>query len=282
MDRLFASAKARHVLPTILVGSMIPYVLAALPLAFIPEAIGSKFTSAVLGILSYLTMLGLLWFGWCSKSTVVDVFGRMDSAFDPEKFLSLGVPMVGTGLFCIYLVYLPLSYVIPDFVAWRVIDKAELLVPASTANAWAINAGNVLMVVVAAPIVEELIFRGFLLGRFGKKYGMGVSLVITSILFALLHADALGSFLFAIMLCLIRIKHDSLIAPILVHAGNNAFVLILVATDLFLLKSEYSYTIEEFRSGWWQGLIGGAIGFPWLYRYYKRELAEIVWKVNYV
>lgn len=282
MDQLFATAKARYVLLILFMGPVIPYVFGAVFLRVDLLSHETTFASVFLGIASNLTIFGLLWFSWCSKSTVENVFGRIDSTVHRVKYLRLGIPMVGVALFCLYLVYYPLSYIAPEFVIGWALEGPELLVPMDRANALAINISSVFLAVFVVPIVEELIFRGFLLGRFSAKYGMGVSIIITSILFAVLHPDVLGKLLIAIVLCLIRIKHDSLYAPILVHVGTNAVALILVAPNLFLLEGDYTPTLEEFRSQLWVGLIGGAIGFPWLYRYYQRELSQIKWNIKYV
>jgi len=94
-----------------------------------------------------------------------------------------------------------------------------------------------LIAIVAAPITEELIFRGCLypiLKQFGGRYS---ALVISSVLFALIHAHlpSLGG-LFVLALCLALVFEytGSLWAPILMHALFNGITvgIALLAPDI--------------------------------------------------
>ncbi len=278
MDSVFARARIRYILPTAILGSIVPYFVARLFSTTYMETLDTTFKSVALGIASYLTLFTILWLGWCSNLKVSDVFGTAPSKADSRALLILGVPLVGTALFFFYLLFIPLSYIAPEFVVWWAVQVPELLVPLSRPNALVINVTSVVLVVIAAPVVEEFIFRGFLFGRLREKYGTTSSILITSILFSVLHPDILGALLFAIVACLVRIRFDSLVAPILVHAGGNAFVVFLTSVDLFIFNAEYQYTLEEFRAYWWLAPVGGIVGFPWLYRYYNRELVNIRWR----
>ncbi len=75
------------------------------------------------------------------------------------------------------------------------------------------------------PVVEEIVFRGFLYRAFERQWGWLGSTAMTSALFGLLHpsnfaATALGS---VILVCLLR-RTGSLRACILVHAAFNVLV----------------------------------------------------------
>lgn len=75
------------------------------------------------------------------------------------------------------------------------------------------------------PIVEEIVFRGFLYRAFEQRWGWLASMAMTSILFGLLHpsrivATAVGS---VILICLLR-RSGSLRACILAHAAYNILV----------------------------------------------------------
>jgi len=78
---------------------------------------------------------------------------------------------------------------------------------------------------IAAPITEELLFRGCLYGFLRQTTGRGVALAISSIVFALIHAHpatmpALA--VFAVGLALLYEYTGSLWAPIAVHSLFNA------------------------------------------------------------
>ncbi len=85
--------------------------------------------------------------------------------------------------------------------------------------------------VVAAPICEETFFRGFVFAGFLNRMPIGVAIVLSSLLFALAHADP-GSFavLFFIGLALafIRWRTRSLWPGILLHMLNNGIATLVI------------------------------------------------------
>lgn len=75
--------------------------------------------------------------------------------------------------------------------------------------------------VVIAPLVEELVFRGFLFDAWQRRWGWHVSALLTSTVFGLYHALFLNAFLASIVfICVLR-RSGSLLAPIIVHAFGN-------------------------------------------------------------
>ena len=89
---------------------------------------------------------------------------------------------------------------------------------------------------IAGPIVEELFFRGFMYGAVRKRVGILPAILITSVLFALLHAHAVG-FLpimaLGILLAYLYEKTGTLVTSITVHVLHNLCMISLV----FLAKS---------------------------------------------
>ncbi|HEY1351889.1 MAG TPA: CPBP family intramembrane glutamic endopeptidase [Ktedonobacteraceae bacterium] len=87
-------------------------------------------------------------------------------------------------------------------------------------SVYAILASSVLI----APLCEEIFFRGFLLPGLLHEFSAPWALLISSLLFAVAHAD-LGSFapLFAIGLCLgfLRLRTGSTWASLSLHMLNN-------------------------------------------------------------
>ena len=88
--------------------------------------------------------------------------------------------------------------------------------------------GLTFAIVVLAPIVEELVFRGYLFKVFrSTRLGVSGTIVLTSGLFLLLHLGQyqwplmVSLFLFACLLGYLREKSGSVYLPMLVHAINN-------------------------------------------------------------
>jgi membrane protease YdiL (CAAX protease family) len=104
------------------------------------------------------------------------------------------------------------------------------------ALAWGVTVFGVFI----APAAEELFFRGFLLPILARGTGNVVAIIITSALFALLHASQIGHAWMAVLvlgcvsvvLCIVRIKYNSVAASTLVHMAYNGllFVMMILAT----------------------------------------------------
>ena len=72
---------------------------------------------------------------------------------------------------------------------------------------------------------EELLFRGFLLGALGRRFGNQAGLMLSSLLFALAHLDlaqGLAAFVLGLYLGGVRLRTGSVHASLLSHASNNA------------------------------------------------------------
>ncbi len=87
-----------------------------------------------------------------------------------------------------------------------------------------------------APFAEELFFRGLLLPALIERVGMFLSVVFTSLTFALIHAGQLGwswaalAVLTAVgfVLTMVRLRADSLAASVIVHFSYNGFIFALI------------------------------------------------------
>ena len=87
------------------------------------------------------------------------------------------------------------------------------------------RAAVVFMVVILAPIAEEVIFRGYFYGVIRRYAGRIPAIAISSLLFAAIHVHlpsllALG--ILGVILCLLYERVGSLWAPITMHAAFNA------------------------------------------------------------
>lgn len=97
--------------------------------------------------------------------------------------------------------------------------------------------------VTLAPLMEELFFRGFLYPALSRSIGVTLSLLITALAFALLHAAQLAHawaplfliFVVGFVLTYTRARARSVASSFLIHAGYNStlFALMWFATDHF-------------------------------------------------
>lgn len=84
-------------------------------------------------------------------------------------------------------------------------------------------------VVLLAPILEEIIFRGILLGKLYSKYGVVRAIFLTSGIFFMIHFKTNPmTFILGITNCILVLKYKSLIPGMLCHGLNNLFVLLRI------------------------------------------------------
>ena len=75
-----------------------------------------------------------------------------------------------------------------------------------------------------APIIEETLMRGYILGGLQGRYGLFISLLVSSVLFALLHfnmVQTLSAFVSGLILGILYIKTGSIFCSILAHSLYN-------------------------------------------------------------
>ncbi len=87
---------------------------------------------------------------------------------------------------------------------------------------------------VAAPICEEMLFRGYLQTVFGARLGMRAGIVVSAVLFALLHFDPVGMLArieLGVLFGALVFWSRSLWPAVAAHAVNN-----LIASILFIVS----------------------------------------------
>jgi uncharacterized protein len=90
----------------------------------------------------------------------------------------------------------------------------------------------VAMAVLVAPLAEETLFRGYLYPMFARWFGVVPSIVITGVLFGLMHGPQLGGAksliavmsLVGIIFTVARARTGSVFASYLMHLGYNSLI----------------------------------------------------------
>ena len=88
------------------------------------------------------------------------------------------------------------------------------------------------MAVLVAPLVEETLFRGYLYPLFARSFGIAPGIVVTGVLFGLMHGAQLGwtwalvaTLIFVgIVFTLVRARTGSVLASYLMHLGYNSLI----------------------------------------------------------
>ena len=77
------------------------------------------------------------------------------------------------------------------------------------------------IIVILAPILEETLFRGILINRWGVRWGVPAAVIASSVAFGILHANPVGIGMAGLVMALLYLKTRTLIVPSLFHAANN-------------------------------------------------------------
>ncbi len=86
------------------------------------------------------------------------------------------------------------------------------------------NFSSLLLILVVAPICEEITFRGLMLSRFQKGMPIVVAVILQSVFFALSHGNVFQmayAFIMGIILGFMVIKYKSILVTIIFHVTFN-------------------------------------------------------------
>ncbi|MFE7065005.1 CPBP family intramembrane glutamic endopeptidase [Sutcliffiella sp. NPDC057660] len=85
-------------------------------------------------------------------------------------------------------------------------------------------------ITIAGPILEEIIFRKIIFGSLYKRFNFAVGLIISSLLFAIVHNDFKHLLIYFVMggiFAFLYVKTNRIIVPIIAHVAMNSFVVIV-------------------------------------------------------
>ena len=162
------------------------------------------------------------------------------------------------SLAVVSLLFIPLSYLLPDFVTWWLAWAFQPVVYISVDGVFPVGANvlNFVSLVFLAPILEEFLFRGYLLHRWSKKWGLWIGVLLSSAAFGAIHPDTLAAAITGFGFAVLYLKTQTLWAPIAAHSIYNFVVWLWnyygVMTDG---PDYYTYTIDQLRADWWLGAV---------------------------
>jgi membrane protease YdiL (CAAX protease family) len=190
------------------------------------------------------------------------------------------VGIVGlTGLVLVLIVFaigaillfdFALAHVSPRILAWlkqpdppaspnRVVRNVNLLLDSLT-------------LVLLAPVLEELVFRGFLLNRWAAKWGVRTAAWLSAVAFAVPHTrDPIGAFVFGLCMSLLYVKTRALWPSITAHSLNNTVAL---AFKLFYGREKATHAVvslDSYKSFPLLGLVLLVLAAPFLIAFIYRN-----------
>jgi uncharacterized protein len=221
------------------------------------------------GILINLALL--LWVVWKFRrnpAAVGKMIGPLPKTGRAWLKLWVVVPLFLFSLGAYWLLYFPLSFVAPSFVEAVLDFEAVDLSPTSALH----NFTEFLSLVVVAPLVEEIVFRGVLLHRWAAKGGLPRAIIATSAIFGAFRIDPLGAGMFGAAMAVLYLRTGSLILPMACHALHNGFVF---SYALMTMGSDEdfaaAYSLQHFQSDSWFFAACLILSLPGLIYFFRRR-----------
>lgn len=135
-----------------------------------------------------------------------------------------GIPIgIASQFILVTAVTYPLTKLFPDEFSVEEVEKRARELADAASGGWVVVL--FLVVVVGAPIVEEIVYRGLLQQGLERSMKPAIALVVTAAVFAAIHLQPIefpGLFAFALVLGLTYRKTQRLGLPIVTHMAFNA------------------------------------------------------------
>lgn len=144
-------------------------------------------------------------------------------------------------------------------------------------------------IAVMAPLLEEILFRGIILDGYLKNYSPAKSIIISALLFAVIHgniAQGIGAFVMGIVVGILYWRTQSLLLCIGLHFVNNFTATLFIVLDPESLRS--AQTFRELIGNdttYWLAYAGGCLlmifGGWYLWRQYVNPAKDLLFVKPY-
>jgi membrane protease YdiL (CAAX protease family) len=147
-----------------------------------------------------------------------------------RREVAVGIPLgIASQLILVNAVNWPLARLFPDAFSFEEVSKRASDLVDAAHGGWVVLLAVV--VIVGAPIVEEIVYRGVVQPGLVASWGRTVGIVATAALFAAIHMQPVelpGLFVFALVLGWARHSTGTIGLSIVTHMAFNATGLALV------------------------------------------------------
>lgn len=264
----FLKLRTRTLIPWVIIGMIILFVPLAIADSMIQADLLDSATGDMVGEIAVYAVLAA-WIAYACRNSEADLgrlIGRLPPGYNWLPAAGLLAISMAFSIGSVYLTAYGLHRLAPGVMEWLL--TLDMAVPDSIA----FHVLSAIIAVVIAPVLEELLFRGFLVGRWAVKWGLRTGIVATAVVFGLLHVpDVAGATAFGLITALLYLQTRTLIVPVVFHAANN-----LIATlGGFAVASEEPWTLaaelEEIEAMLIPGLIITVVTLPVLLWYIRRN-----------
>ena len=229
------------------------------------------FTIVIANGFFYSLIVSWMWFHVKrSRLQLKFIFGQLTYSGNWQRYLLMLIPVLLFSLGSGRIIYYLASLIDPKIVT-SIIEKKLFLTATETAFPGIYNLLQAASIIVLAPLIEEILFRGILLQRWSVKWGILPGILVSSMVFGCLHFNSIGLINFGLVMALLYLRSKTLFLPIIFHALNNLVAVMMEVSVLFSKRQETFYTLEQIQTSWWQGLVAIALSLPFLIWFWRNN-----------
>ncbi len=224
---------------------------------------------------AFLPIMWIIWLQLSDRIQVGHFFTRSIAPFSWKSLLGIFIMILVMSYGIDNLMTYGLSFLFPHYVYDLI---SEPFLPYSDGPIFIFL--TIFLAAIAAPVMEEFVFRGFLLNRLSIKYGLLRALVVSSLLFGFLHVESfVGATIFALAMSLLYLHSRNLALPILIHIANN---LVAIGFNHYSFTRDPSQSLYEFRDQIIFFVLAGLIAIPALFYFFNRYWVKSIEGPPYV
>lgn len=224
---------AGFVLAQVLVGLLLTGLRSiGVPFQLVNQSLLSTAVAAVIYLLSIGLVIGLPWLIKKYPTSKEELgLTRLPSWTD--------IFLAPAGFFVYLLLSATLTYLAMQYLTFINFDQVQSTGFEQLSQRFEYIAAFIALVIIA-PFAEEVLFRGYLLGKLRKHVPLWVAILITSLLFGAVHMAwnvGIDVFALSIVLCLLRVTSKSLWPSILLHMLKNGLAFYFLFINPLLLTT---------------------------------------------
>ncbi|MGI9502337.1 MAG: CPBP family glutamic-type intramembrane protease, partial [Geminicoccaceae bacterium] len=176
-QRVWASASIAALINSILM----PLLFLVFVSLLLGPALDGPFQAAILESLFFLLVAASL----CRASRVSGGSWRLPLGAPIDRAsirqaLLFGIALFGLSMALLYVIYAPLSFIIPELIVWLFLDADPFFWFSSEKTYIAASLIKIILLIAIGPLVEEFFFRGYFLHRLIVKFGVVWAIWISS------------------------------------------------------------------------------------------------------
>ena len=232
---IILSFLAANILIDALTGAFVPILI----ISFVDGADGGPIDYMIYALLAGQIVKAIFLYFFIKRRKKSDKYQtnyiKNESLEKPLRFVFIGLGTVGFGLMLT-------NFLMKFLEGTAILESAkELMQNAFNARGPVQGIVLIIVIIIGAPLVEELLFRGVLFEELSRIVSTKTTIILTALIFGIYHFNILqtpNTIIMGLVLAYVYYKTRSIKAPIIIHATNN-----LLATMPFI---DQGFTIKGF------------------------------------